>query len=64
MGPRLPGGRRLHVTSIDLNAQDDNVIQADFFDFAKEQLTEERDSSSGGRYDGKYTSNPPVACEF
>ena len=35
LGPRLPGGRRLHVTSIDLNAQDDNVIQADFFDFAK-----------------------------
>ena len=54
----------MHVTSIDLNAQDDNVIQADFFDFAKEQLTEERDSSSGGRYDGKSRSNPPVACEF
>eukprot|EP01043_Picozoa_sp_COSAG02_P001383 COSAG02_NODE_29_length_51136_cov_346.293317_18_plen_413_part_00 len=51
LGPTLPGGRRLHVTSIDLNPQEECVLKADFFDFAEEQLRLPRDASSGGRYD-------------
>jgi 25S rRNA (adenine2142-N1)-methyltransferase len=51
LGPKLPGGRRLLVTSIDLNAQEPSVIEADFFDFAAQQLALPRDTSSGARYD-------------
>ena len=47
----LPGGRRLHVTSIDLNPREECVLKADFFDFAEQQLNLPRDASSGGRYD-------------
>lgn len=51
LGPMLPGGRRLHVTSIDLNPREECVLKADFFDFAEQQLKLPRDASSGGRYD-------------
>jgi hypothetical protein len=51
LGPTLPGGRRLHVTSIDLNPQEECVLKADFFDFAEQQLQLPRDASSSGRYD-------------
>jgi hypothetical protein len=51
LGPTLPGGRRLHVTSIDLNPREECVLRADFFDFAEQQLKLPRDASSGGRYD-------------
>jgi hypothetical protein len=37
-GPTLPGGRRLHVTSIDINPQSSEVIRSDFFDFARAAL--------------------------
>ena len=38
LGPALPGGRQLHVTSIDLNPREPSVIRADFFPYARQQL--------------------------
>lgn len=51
LGPTLPGGRQLHITSIDLNPRGKGVLRANFFEFAEQQLKLPRDASSGGRYD-------------